>query len=69
MEEIKVKQRSRYRYIKEGDKNTAYFQAGANQRRRKKATMLEHKGSIIENTHAMLGHAVEFYKNLFVEEH
>jgi len=33
MEEVRARQRSRERNVKEGDKNTAYFHALANQRK------------------------------------
>jgi hypothetical protein len=69
MEEIKARQRSRNSNIREGDRNTAYFQAVTNQRNRKKRiTCLETDKGIIEDNDQMLNHAVDYYKNLFGPE-
>ena len=65
-EEVKAKQRSRDREIKEGDRNTAYFNAVANQRRRK--TIIHSldgpEGPVTDNAE-MLRIASDYYKNLF----
>jgi hypothetical protein len=69
IEEIKVRQRSQEREIKEGDRNIAYFYAKANQRKRKKVVQcLEHEGSIWTRNKDMLEHALVFYKSLFGRE-
>jgi len=66
MEEIKARQRSRDRDVKEGDRNTAYFHAVANQRRRKKAiNALEGPDGLVEDTSSMLNLALEYYGKLF----
>ena len=63
MEQTKAKQRSRDRHIKEGDKNTAYFQAICNQKRRKKSIAALHgDNGLVTNNKNMLKLAVEFYK-------
>lgn len=57
---------SRDRNIKEGDRNTAYFHAVANQRRRKNhlSVLVGDEGPVFTTTN-MLDVASKFYKNLF----
>ena len=65
-EEIKAKQRSRDRDIKEGGRNTAYFPAVANQRRRKMLVhSLDGPDGPITDEKGMLVFATNFYKDLF----
>jgi hypothetical protein len=69
LEEIKARQRSRDRNILEGDRNTAYFQAVANQRSRKKRIeCLESPTGLVHDQKGMLKIVVDFYKNLFAKE-
>lgn len=65
-EETKAKQRSRDREIREGERNTAHFQAVANQRRRKTLVhSLQDPNGPTSDSKEMLDIAASIYKNLF----
>jgi hypothetical protein len=65
-EEVKAKQRSRDRDIKEGDWNTSYFHAVANQRRRKMLVhSLDGPDGPATGEKEMIDLATSYYKDLF----
>jgi hypothetical protein len=66
LEEIKARQHSRDRIILEGDRNTTYFHAIANQRMRKKRIeCLKGPNGLVYDTQEILAVVADFYKGMF----
>jgi hypothetical protein len=66
VEETKARQRARERHMLEGDKNTKYFHAVANQRRRKTTVhTIEGPDGAVDSTKEIIEVATQYYKNLF----
>jgi hypothetical protein len=69
MEEIKARQRSRQRDVKERDMNTKYFQAVANQRRRKTTLhSLDGPDGTVKTIEEIVKIATNYYRELFKKE-
>jgi hypothetical protein len=66
IEEIKARQHSRVRNMKEGDRNTKYFHAVANQRKRK-TTIYDIEGpeGAVNSTGDIIKVGTQYYKDLF----
>jgi hypothetical protein len=68
IEETKVRQRARERNIKEGDRNTRYFQSVANQRRKTTLHSLDGPDGAVETTEEIVKVATDYYRELFKKE-
>ncbi|XP_077249006.1 uncharacterized protein LOC143888448 [Tasmannia lanceolata] len=68
-EEISWKQKSRVRWLAEGDKNTAYFHAIASARRRRnKIVVINKGGQMVSSKEGISSAIIEFYSNLYSSE-
>jgi hypothetical protein len=69
-EEIMARQRSRVIWLREGDRNTAFFHACASTRRRTNRirALVREDGSRCEDLHEIKGMAETFYGDLFSSE-
>jgi hypothetical protein len=64
------KQRSRIEWLREGDRNTSFFQAKSRERARSNriSALKREDGSIVTTQEEMETTALEFYSNLFTQQ-
>ncbi|KAM0896211.1 hypothetical protein ACQ4PT_023338 [Festuca glaucescens] len=69
-EEIMAKQRSRVEWLKEGDRNTAFFHARASARKKNNRidSLVRDDGSKCDDVEGIKGMVHEFYEQLFTSE-
>jgi len=69
-EEVMEKQRSRIEWLREGDRNTSFFQARSKERVRinRISTLRRDDGSIATNQEALESTSLEFYSKLFTRQ-
>ncbi|XP_077225653.1 uncharacterized protein LOC143858823 [Tasmannia lanceolata] len=66
LKEISWRQRSRVKWLLEGDKNTAFFHAMASARRRRNGIeSLEVEGEIVSDKERIIEEIIEFYRSLY----
>ncbi|XP_077249381.1 uncharacterized protein LOC143888877 [Tasmannia lanceolata] len=66
LEEISWRQRSRVKWLLEGDKNTAFFHAIASARRRRnRIESLEVEGEIVSDRERIIEEIIAFYRSLY----
>ncbi|GKV15133.1 hypothetical protein SLEP1_g25935 [Rubroshorea leprosula] len=70
-EEVLWKQRSRVQWLKEGDRNTAYFHNRASARRKKNhiAALMDDNGTSISDRTGIEAICIKYFKNLFTSRY